>query len=87
MREFSTWLNKDKSYECRFSGSHYEGQIMNILWVWGISVQNSSKSVLFCFVLFSQLVIACLAIFIVILVIRPIIQGQKWGEGAGINVG
>ena len=39
------------------------------------------------FFFFFQLVIARLAIFIVMLVIRPIIQGQKWGEGAGINVG
>ena len=41
----------------------------------------------FFFFFFFQLVIARLAIFIVMLVIRPIIQGQKWGEGAGINVG
>ena len=43
---------------------------------------NSSKSVFF-----FQLVLACLAIFIVMLVIRPLIRGQKWGEGDGINVG
>ena len=86
MKEFSTWLNKGKSYECRFSGSNYVDQIMNVLCAWGISVQNSSKSICF-FFFFFQLVIARLAIFIVMLVIRPIIQGQKWGEGAGINVG
>ena len=84
MKEFSTWLNKGKSYECRFSGSNYVDQIMNVLCAWGISVQNSSKSICF---FFFQLVIARLAIFIVMLVIRPIIQGQKWGEGTGINVG
>ena len=82
MREFSTRLNKGKSSECRFSASNYVGQIMTVSGHGAFQF----KQLKICFFFF-QLVLACLAIFIVMLVIRPLIRGQKWGEGDGINVG